>query len=186
MTDIGKKTVVNCVRFIFGQIPPQYIRFISPDLLGELVAVCSYVSVKQKIWGIGDLAGKTLEGVKIKVNVDDSACDDVFDHPEGLWCCHSCVKHDAYSFDGYNTDPKGVSIEEDSPGGGGAIVSAEPVAVERKEGNTIFHIQNLNVYLSADVVTQLNINPQQVINVIQDRLNAELNNIVTTECRNRR
>ena len=29
---------------------------------------------------------------------------------------------------------------------------------------TVIHIQNLNIYLTADVVQQLNMNPQQVIN----------------------
>ena len=41
-------------------------------------------------------------------------------------------------------------------------------------GNTYYHIQNLNVYLTADVVQQLNINPQQVINMIKDQLKTEI------------
>ena len=54
--------------------------------------------------------------------------------------------------------------------------------VEKKQGTTIiYQIQNLNVYLSAEVVHQLNMNPQQVMNIIQDQVNVEISKIEKTE-----
>ena len=40
----------------------------------------------------------------------------------------------------------------------------ETKPIEVKEGSTVIQIQNLNIYFTADVVQQLNMNPQQVIN----------------------
>ena len=53
-----------------------------------------------------------------------------------------------------------------------------PFKVEKKKGNTIYHIQNLNVYINADVVQQLNMNPEKVINIIEDKLNDEIDKLV--------
>lgn len=50
-----------------------------------------------------------------------------------------------------------------------------PITVENKEGATIYNIQNLNIYLTADVVQQLNINPKQVINQLHEQIKEELN-----------
>ena len=50
-----------------------------------------------------------------------------------------------------------------------------PVVVENKHGTIIYHIQNLTININAEVVTQLNTNPQQVINIIQEQLRAEIN-----------
>ncbi len=44
----------------------------------------------------------------------------------------------------------------------------EPDVVESHRGTIVYHIHNLNVYLTAEVVTQLNVNPQKVVNLIQD------------------
>ena len=56
-----------------------------------------------------------------------------------------------------------------------------PVVVESKHGTVIYHIHHLVVNITAEVVTQLNTNPQQVINVIQDQLRTELNKIEIQE-----
>lgn len=52
--------------------------------------------------------------------------------------------------------------------------SVEDIDYFSLDGNTYYHIQNLNIYLTADVVQQLNINPQQVINMIKDQLKTEI------------
>lgn len=45
------------------------------------------------------------------------------------------------------------------------------VSVSRDRGNnTIFHFDNLNYFIQVDFVNQLNLNPQQVINELQDEL----------------
>lgn len=44
---------------------------------------------------------------------------------------------------------------------------------EHKEGNTYYKIENLTIFLIADNVHQLNMNPEKVINAIKDGLKAE-------------
>lgn len=46
--------------------------------------------------------------------------------------------------------------------------------VKRRHGTVVYHIHNLVVNINADVVTQLNTNPQQIINVIQDQVRTEI------------
>lgn len=52
-----------------------------------------------------------------------------------------------------------------------------PITVENKKGTTIYNIQNLNIYLTADIVQQLNINPQQVINQLHEQIKVEIDKI---------
>lgn len=56
-----------------------------------------------------------------------------------------------------------------------------PVVVESPQGRVVYQIQNVNVYLTVDVVHQLNVNPDKVINMIQDQLRAELDKIEKVE-----
>lgn len=51
------------------------------------------------------------------------------------------------------------------------------VTVESKHGNTVYHIYNLTININADVVTQLNMNPEKVINLFEHNLEAEINKI---------
>lgn len=56
--------------------------------------------------------------------------------------------------------------------------AGEPLEVEHDDkGNTYYIIQNLNIYLTADVVQQLNINPQQVINQLHEQIKVEIDKI---------
>lgn len=48
---------------------------------------------------------------------------------------------------------------------------------EKKDSTTIYQIQNLNLYLNADVIHQLNVNPKEVINKIHEQLKDEVSNI---------
>ena len=52
------------------------------------------------------------------------------------------------------------------------------VTVETKEGKTIYIIQNLSIYLTAEVVHQLNVNPQEVINQYHELIKAEVEKMV--------
>lgn len=58
----------------------------------------------------------------------------------------------------------GISIS------GNENVTASPIVVKSEHGNITYQIQNLVVNINAEVVTQINTNPEQVINVIQDKL----------------
>lgn len=56
--------------------------------------------------------------------------------------------------------------------------AGEPLEVEHNDkGNTYYIIQNLNIYLTADVVQQLNINPQQVINQLHEQIKEEIDRV---------
>ena len=50
----------------------------------------------------------------------------------------------------------------------------DPVVIQNKQGNTTYIIQNLNIYITADVVNQLNLNPKEIINIIQDQLKEQI------------
>lgn len=52
-----------------------------------------------------------------------------------------------------------------------------PFYYEITEGNTYYVIQNLNIYLTADVVHQLNINPKEVINNLHNQIKEEITKI---------
>ena len=52
-----------------------------------------------------------------------------------------------------------------------------PITVENKEGTTIYNIQNLNIYLTADIVQQLNVKPQQVMNQLHEQIKEEIDRI---------
>lgn len=54
------------------------------------------------------------------------------------------------------------------------VEGEDPKVVETKHGTIIYHIQNLTININAEVVSQLNTNPMQVLNVIQDQFRATL------------
>ena len=57
----------------------------------------------------------------------------------------------------------------------------EPVVIKTNLGTTIYYIQNLHIHLTADVVQQLNINPQQVINQLHEQIREEINKVETKQ-----
>ena len=60
--------------------------------------------------------------------------------------------------------------------------AGEPLEVEHDDkGNTYYIIQNLNIYLTVDVVQQLNIHPKEVINNIHEQIKAEVEKIEKQE-----
>lgn len=54
--------------------------------------------------------------------------------------------------------------------------SSEPVVIQNQQGNTTYIIHNLNVFLTADVVHQLNVNPKEVVNMIQEQIKEQIEN----------
>lgn len=51
------------------------------------------------------------------------------------------------------------------------------VTVKKKWGRTIYQIQNLNIYITAEVVEQLNVNPKEVINYLHEQIQEEIDRI---------
>lgn len=65
-----------------------------------------------------------------------------------------------------NVAPEAKSKAQESP-------KEEPLTTvkESKNGNTtVYHIQNLNLYLNANIVQQMNVNPKEVINTLEKAL----------------
>ena len=51
------------------------------------------------------------------------------------------------------------------------------VTYKHLDGNNYYYIRNLNFYLTVDVVKQLNVNPQQVINMIKEEIKGEIGRV---------
>ena len=51
------------------------------------------------------------------------------------------------------------------------------ITYEHLDGNNYYYIRNLNFYLTVDVVKQLNVNPQQVINMIKEEIKDEIGRV---------
>lgn len=83
----------------------------------------------------------------------------------------------------------GAMIAPEASGDSGAITdtplienpepvkAVQDVVVENKQGTVVYQIQNLNIYLTAEVVHQLNINPKEVINQIKEQLREDITKI---------
>ena len=51
------------------------------------------------------------------------------------------------------------------------------ITYKHVDGNNYYYIRNLNLYLTVDVVKQLNVNPQQVINMIKEEIKDEIGRV---------
>lgn len=49
-----------------------------------------------------------------------------------------------------------------------------PIVIKSKHGNITYNIYNLVININANVVTQLNTNPQQIVNVFEEPIRAEV------------
>jgi len=63
------------------------------------------------------------------------------------------------------SDDDSTSPKDDTP-----VEATGSMYVERKQGTTIIHIENLTINLTAEVVQQLNINPEEVINQLTEQI----------------
>ena len=128
------------------------------SLIGKLLAVSTYCSRKVFIsYASGDTSAyhliDFLKRTMLQVEIDDTTGQVTTDaqvEPRPRWQLCSLEK------------PK---PEEES----------RTVTVEADNNKTVYVIQNLNIYLNAEIVQQLNINPQQVINQLHEQIKEELN-----------
>lgn len=61
------------------------------------------------------------------------------------------------------------------------VTEAKPIVVKRNNGTVIYNIQNITININADVVTQLNMSPQQVVNHFHDQIQQVLDRAVKKE-----
>lgn len=60
---------------------------------------------------------------------------------------------------------------------GSESISYSPRHRRERRGHIVYHIHNLTINLTADVIHQLNVNPKEVVNMIHERLKDEVENI---------
>ena len=64
-----------------------------------------------------------------------------------------------------SSDDDRDSSKDDAP-----VKATDSMYVERKQGTTIIHIENLTINLNAEVVQQLNMNPEEVVNQLTEQI----------------
>ena len=154
---IAPAAVAASAQFVFVDV--SRLRCCTQSLSGlatMLLAFCSYYFGRRLISGRfskskEDKLIDAISRIKLEIKIDSS----------GEITTKVSVR---------STEQKDGGIS-DSPQDDGRTV------VEHKEGNTYYKIENLNVYLNADNVHQLNLNPEKVINTIKDELKAETGNL---------
>ena len=57
----------------------------------------------------------------------------------------------------------------------------QDVVVERRDGNTYYKIEHLHIHLTAEVIHQLNLNPDNVINTLKGELKSEFDKIAMAQ-----
>lgn len=58
------------------------------------------------------------------------------------------------------------------------VTDAKPIVVKRKKRTIIYNIQNITIDISSEVVTQLNMNPVEVVNHFHDQIEAAVDKAV--------
>ena len=77
---------------------------------------------------------------------------------------------DSGSSGGSGVTPVEVPSTKKKTKKGNGLDVGETVIIKDEHGVTHFHIQTLNVYITADLVQQLNVNPQTVQNILASKL----------------
>ena len=123
----------------------------SPFLLGSLFAAGVYLIGRQLFGNDGNGLEQMIDYLKrIELSL---SFDPIGGQPSLSVCIAPSTKSEA----------KGPTKEEQLT-----------TVTESKNGNTtIYHIQNLNLYLNADMVQQMNVNPKEVINALDKALSKQ-------------
>ena len=58
------------------------------------------------------------------------------------------------------------------------VTDAKPIVIKHKERTIIYNIQNITINISAEVVNQLNMNPNEVVNHFHDQIEEALDKAV--------
>ena len=144
---------------IIGQLMSQYgvSRTLAgrlPYLLGALTAVETYQANTEllghdDVYRVKDTLSRTTLSVEVTNNGRVSTSVDVGQEElRGGYNPHICNAH-----------------------------PVQNVTVKKKWGRTIYQIQNLNIYITAEVVEQLNVNPKEVINYLHEQIQGEIDRI---------
>lgn len=131
------------------------------SLIGGLLAVQAYssydvfISYRAEDAVYAEAIADFLERTQLKVEVDDKS-GKITSSAEVMPRC----RYLPCSYEIPNPDDK-----------------EKTVTIEANDGKTVYQIQNLNIYITAEVVHQLNVNPQEVINHYHELIKAEVEKI---------
>ena len=150
---VGSKTVVEAldVKLLVEAIVPECIH-----ILGSLVAAGAICEGKKMLLAISRGKGFIDAVAHTPVDIAVSSTGEVTTH---VGRRVTLRKMSCSTVDGGDDDDTYIEI-------------GNQVSVEKVEGTTIFHFDNLNIYITAQFVHQLNVNPQQVINDLQGELSS--------------
>ena len=186
---------------MFVEYGAQNVKNASGQLLGAFLAVFAFLYERQENGLTDAQIVSSIRQAKLKVRVDNSGnvTKAALKTPTsvritvGEWhvdhCpprCHGKVRRGNHQIKTGKrrrllSHRSGHFVSRDAvyQGSHNAIESAsssEPVVIQNQQGNTTYIIHNLNVFLTADVVHQLNVNPKEVVNLIQEQLKEQIEN----------
>ena len=127
------------------------------------VIITSETSVKAVIMEQGKISSAIAASGKFLLeSIGDSAVRAVFLTSPMLM---SLLAAGALRIGKLSSDDDRDSSKDDAP-----VKATDSMYVERKQGTTIIHIENLTINLTAEVVQQLNMNPEEVVNQLTEQI----------------
>ena len=201
MVTLGNRAIATGLDHLFGEYGAQNVKNASEQLLGAFLAVYAFLYERHE-GGLTDAQiVSSIRQAKLKVRVDRSGnvtkavlkVSNSVRITVGEWhvdhCpprCHGKVRHGNHQIKigkrrRLLSHRSGHFVSRDAVYQGThdgieSASSSEPVVIQNQHGNTTYIIHNLNVFLTADVVHQLNVNPKEVVNMIQEQLKEQIEN----------
>lgn len=200
MATSGTKAIASGLNHLFDMFGAQNVKNASEQLLGAFLAVYAFLYERHENGYTDAQIVSSIRHAKLKVHVDRSGKVTKAAHkatsvqiPTGEWHVDHCppryhgkVKYGSHKIKlgkrrEWIVRRSGHIISRDavyqgSHNGVESASSSEPVVIQNQQGNTTYIIHNLNVFLTADVVHQLNVNPKEVVNLIQEQLKEQIDN----------
>ena len=166
LASLASENLLDSLAMEFGDWQLREVCEKSPELIAHLLAAHIYRSCRNH-WsnphfGLSEREiNRFLKDLTLNLKVDDHD-GHVYTEVEGYpWLCS-------------------YSSEVDF---GSTSKSCLPFGLHRRrerQGRTIYQIQ-INLYLTADVIHQLNVNPKEVINMVHEQLKDEVSNIAVRQ-----
>ena len=203
MSTTGNRGITSGLKALVGKYGDNAVKGVSRNVLGTFLAIYTYLYGKDEhqLTEAQILISIRLAKVRIRVRTSGEVTFSEVSTvttghvAAGIWECDHCPprsgqknkKAQLYSSTRLanrrrlrlaSTYPS-TSVRDAHASGddGEASKTTDPIVIKNQKGTTIYQIQNLNIYLTAEVVQQLNLNPSQVINMVQEQLEKEIKKV---------
>lgn len=203
MSTTGNRGITSGLKALVGKYGDNAVKGVSRNVLGTFLAIYTYLYGKDEhqLTEAQILTSIRLAKVRVRVRASGEVISSEVSNvtnsrfAAGIWECDHCPprsgrknkKAQLYSKTRLakrrrlrlaSRYPSTFSRDAHaSSGDGEASKTSEPIVIKTQKGTTIYQIQNLNIYLTAEVVHQLNLNPSRVINMVQEQLEKEINKV---------